>query len=112
MASSGDTSAPKFARGTDTDDGDYTTALVTGVTGKKIRLLQLAVSVLTTAGTVAIKSSGGSTLLTHHVALGVPLVLGAPGIPVCESVTGEGILPSNGTGVDSFISATYVEVEP
>lgn len=112
MAISGDTSPVKFANGSSASDGDYGTALVAAVTGKKIRLLQLVVTVLTTAGVVTIKSGGGSTLLAHHVAIGTPLVLGALGIPVCESVSGESILPSNAAGVDSFVSATYVEVTP
>lgn len=112
MAISGDTSPVKFANGNDADDGDYSTALVAAVTGKKIRVLSICVTVLTTAGVLTLKSGGGSTLLAHHIALGTPLVLGSEGIPVCETVAGESLLPSNAAGVDSFISCTYVEVTP
>lgn len=110
MATSGDTSQIKFFSGQDADDGDYSTAPIAAVTDKKIRVLSMVVTVVTTAGVVTIKSGGGSTLLAHHIALGVPLVLGAPGIPVCETVAGESLLPSNAAGVDSFVSGSYVEV--
>lgn len=113
MALSGDTSQIKYATGSDADDGDYSTALVAAVTGKKIRVLSLVVTALTTAGVVTIKSGGGTTLLAHHLALGTPLVIvGGIGAPVCETVAGESLLPSNAAGVDSFVSCTYVEVTP
>lgn len=108
---SGDVSRYKFATGTSTSDGDYGTPLVAAVSGKKIRVLGFVASVLTTAGTVTLKSSTTSTIFAHHLALGVPLVVGFTGVPVCETVSGEALTPSNGTGVDSFCTVTYVEVD-
>lgn len=112
MAIPGDTSGIKFAGGNDADDGDYTTPLVAAVTGKKIRVLSLVATVLTTAGVFTLKSGGGTVIFAQHAALGIPLVVGQPGIPVCETVAGESLLPSNATGVDSYVNVTYVEVTP
>ena len=106
---SGDAGGIKFFKGSDADDGDYTTALVAAVSGKKIRVLNLAVTVLTTAGVVTIKS-GSTAILDHHLALGVPLVLDSQR-GVCETASGAALTASNATGVDSFISGAYVEIE-
>jgi hypothetical protein len=107
----GDTTPPKFATGTDADDGDYTTALVAAVTGRKIRVLSLTASVLTTAGVFSLKSAS-TTIFQAHLALGVPLIVGMAGVPVCETATGEALVASNATGVDSFVNITYTEVTP
>lgn len=111
MAITGETSQLKFALGNDADDGDYSTPLVAAVTGKKIRVLSLVVTVLTTAGVFSLKS-GSTTIFAQHVALGVPLVAGVLGVPVCETASGVALTPNNATGVDSFVNITYVEVEP
>jgi hypothetical protein len=111
MAQPGEISGYKFFSSSDADDGDYSTPAVAAVTGKKIRVMSLAITVVTTAGVVTIKSNT-TAKLAHHLALGTPLVLGASGIPVCETASGEALVPSNAAGVDSFCSGTYVEVEP
>ena len=111
MAASGETSQVKFAIGNDADDGDYTTALVAAVTGKKIRVIGIVVTALTTAGVVSLKT-GSTTIFQAHLALGTPLVVGYTGVPVCETTSGVALTPNNGTGVDSFITCSYVEVEP
>jgi len=108
MPQPGESSGTRFFLGNDADDGAYTTPLVAAVTGKKIRVTSLVVSVLTTAGVVSILS-GSTTILAHHLALGVPLSLS--GGSVCETVAGEALTASNAAGVDSFISGTYVIVE-
>lgn len=107
----GDASQVKFALGNDADDGDYTTTLVAAVTGKKIRVVGLVATVLTTAGVFSLKT-GSTTIFAQHLALGVPLVIPAGGFPICETVAGEALVASNGTGVDSFVNVTYVEVTP
>jgi hypothetical protein len=111
MATSGDTSGVRFASGSDADDGDYSTALVAAISGKKIRVMSLVVTVLTTAGVVSLKSDT-TTIFAQHLALGVPLVVGTEGIPICETAVGAALIPSNGTGVDSFVNITYQTVEP
>jgi hypothetical protein len=111
MAISGDITAPKFATGSDADDGDYTTTLVAAVTGKKIRVLLLSATVLTTAGVFSLKSNS-TTIYQAHLALGTPLNVGTQGVPVCETATGEALLASNASGVDSFVNVTYTEVTP
>lgn len=111
MPASGETSGYKFAIANDADDGDYTTPLVAAVSGKKIRLIGLTATVLTTAGVVSLKT-GSTTIFQAHVALGAPLVVGYTGVPICETTSGVALTPNNGTGVDSFLTATYVEVEP
>lgn len=110
MPQPGDTSGFLFANGADTDDGDYTTPLVAAVSGKKIRVMGFTATVLTTAGTVTLKS-GSTTKMVFHLALGAPLVVGYTGIPVMETGAGEALVPSNGSGVDSFCNVTYVEVQ-
>jgi hypothetical protein len=107
---SGDTSRPKFAVGSDADDGDYTTALVAAVSGKKIRVIGLVATVLTTAGVFSLKSNS-TVIMAQHLALGSPLVVSMPGIGLCETVAGEALLANNGTGVDSFVSVIYQEVD-
>jgi hypothetical protein len=107
----GDISRVKYALGNDADDGDYTTTLVAAVTGKKIRVVGLVVTVLTTAGVFTLKSAS-TAILAQHLALGVPLVLmSVPGIGICETVAGEALVASNATGVDSYVNVAYVEVE-
>lgn len=111
MAASGETGPIKFFSGTDADDGAYTTALVTAVPAKKIRVLALSITVLTTAGTVALAGSG--TTWTVHLGLGMPFVqVGDDDKAVYETASGSALTASNGTGVDSFINGTYCEVEP
>lgn len=110
MATSGETSPVKWAYGTDTDDGDYTTALVAAVTGKKIRVLSLVATVLTTAGVVSLKT-GSTTIFAAHLALGAPLVLAIP-TGICETTSGAALVANNGSGVDSHVAISYVEVEP
>lgn len=109
---SGDRSQLKFATGTDTDDGDYSTALVAAVPGKKIQVMGLTATVLTTAGTFSLKSATSTTKFQAHCALGTPLVVGYGALPICETATGEALTPSNGSGVDSFCNVSYYEVEP
>lgn len=111
MASSGETSGYKYAVGNDADDGDYTTALVAAVTGKKIRVMGLVATVLTTAGVFSLKT-GSTTIFAAHLALGSPLVVGFTGVPVCETASGEALTPNNAAGVDSHCVVTYQEVEP
>ena len=116
MATSGDISRVQYATGTDTDDGDYSTALVAAVTGKKIRVIALSITVLTTAGVVGFKGTGSNTgtVFQAHLALGTPFVMstGSPYIGLFETATGEGVLPTNGNGVDSFVNCSFVTVEP
>lgn len=111
MAFSGDTSQVKYASGNDADDGDYTTTLVAAVAGKKIRVLSLVATVLTTAGVFSLKS-GSTTIFAQHLALGTPLVVGTVAGGICETVAGEALVASNASGVDSFVNVAYVEVEP
>lgn len=111
MPSPGETSGYKFATATSTADGDYASPLVAAVTGKKIRVMGLTITALTTAGVVSLKH-GSTTIFQAHLALGAPLVAGYTGLPICETASGVALTPNNGTGVDSFISAMYVEVEP
>ena len=116
MAQSGDTSQIKFATGTSTADGDYGTPLVAAVTGKKIRVIALSASVVTTAGSLSFKGTGSltGTVFQLTLAIGSPFVqsTNSPLIGLFETASGEGITPTNGSGVDSFINATYVEVTP
>lgn len=114
MAQPGDISQVKYATGSDADDSDYSTPLVAAVTGKKIRVLALSVSVLTAAGSVTIKGTGGGTLYQMTLGIGTPFAAssGALGVGLFETATGEGVLPSNGATVDSFCNCTYVEVTP
>ena len=116
MAISGETSQVKYATATSTADGDYGTPLVSAVTGKKLRVIALSASVLTTAGSLSFKGTGAltGTVFQHTLAIGAPLVMstGSPRIGLFETATGEGITPTNGTGVDSLINISYVEVEP
>ena len=111
MATPGDISQIKFFSNSDSDDGDYTTT-VAGVTGKKIRVLSLVATALTTAGVFSLKSAT-TVIFAQHLALGVPLVVvGTEQAPVCETASGAALIPSNAAGVDSFCNVTYVEVEP
>lgn len=110
MAFSGECGPLQYASGTDTDDGDYSTPLVAAQSGKKIRVLQLTASVLTTAGTFSLK--GGAATWAMHLALGSPLVVSTQGVPVYETATGAALTPSNGSGVDSFCNVTWCTVEP
>ncbi len=110
MPATGETSGYRFALGNDADDGDYTTPLVAAVTGKKIRVLSLVATVLTTAGVFSLKSNS-TTIFAQHLALGVPLVVDTPG-GLCETAAGEALIPNNAAGVDSFVSITYQTVEP
>ena len=114
MPLSGDTSVIKYGTQSDADDGDYSTALVAAVSGRKIRVLALSVSVLTSAGTVTIKGTGGSTLYQMTLGVGLPFAAstGSTLTGLFETASGEGVLPSNGTNVDSFCNCTYVEVTP
>lgn len=112
MASSGDTSQIKYATATSTSDGDYASPLVAAVAGKKIRVIALSASVLTTAGVFSLK--GSSTIFQAHLALGTPwaFATNSPKIGLCETDTGAALTPNNGSGVDSFVNVSYVEVEP
>lgn len=110
MAITGESSGPRWAQGNDADDGDYTTPLVAAVSGKKIKVTQLTITVLTTAGVVSLKS-GSTVIFAQHIALGAPLVIVNPS-GVVQTATGEALIPNNATGVDSFCHAAYVEVEP
>ena len=114
MAQSGDISQIKFATGGDADDGDYSTPLVAAVSGKKIRVLAFSASVLTAGGSVTVKGTGGSTLYQMTLAVGTPFAAstGSPYVGLFETASGEGVLPSNGTNVDSFCNCTYVELTP
>ena len=107
---SGDTSQVKYALGNDADDGDYTTTLVAAVAGRKIRVLSLGVTVLTTAGVFSLKS-GATVIFAHHLVAGTPLVAGYTPVGLCETAAGEALVASNGTGVDSYVTVAYVEVE-
>lgn len=106
----GDVSRTKFATGTNIADGDWSSPLVAAVVGKKIRVTGLSCSVLTTAGVLSLKSSGGSTIFQLHLALGTPFDVFMP-VGICETVAGEALVPSNGTGVDSFVNVSYQEVD-
>lgn len=106
---SGDTSQIKYASGTSTSDGAWSSPLVAAVTGKKIRVLALSISVLTTAGSVAL--AGGAATWTVTLLVGTPLVAGGLGVPVYETTSGAALTPSNGTGVDSFINVSYQEID-
>ncbi len=100
-----------YASGSDADDGAYTTALVAAVTGKKIRVLAISITVLTMAGTVALAGSG--TTWTAHLGIGAPFVqVGSDRVPVYETTSGTALTATNGTGVDSFINLTFCLVEP
>ena len=104
---SGDSSQVKYFSGSDADDGAYTTALVAAVTGKKIRVNSISITVLTTAGTVALAGSG--TTWTNHIGLGIPFV--QVGGPVYETASGTALTATNGASVDSFINGSYVLVD-
>lgn len=105
----GDIGGVLYFSGSDSDDGAYTTDLVAAVTGKRIRVLSLVVTVVTTAGVVSILS-GSTTIMAHHLALGTPLQLDSQR-GVCQTAAGEKLTASNAAGVDSFISGSYVLVE-
>lgn len=107
---SGDVGRVRFAAGQDSDDGDYSTALVAAVTGKKIRVLGLVATVLTTAGVFTLKS-GSTVIFAQHLALGAPLVVSMSGTGLCETASGEALVASNATGVDSYCSVVYQEVD-
>lgn len=106
----GDISKPSFATSTSTSDWDYASPIVAGVTGKKIRVIAISASALTTAGSFTLKSSGGTAIFQSTLAIGTPIVAYCPS-GLCESLSGEGITPSNGTGVDSFVNLTTVTVD-
>ena len=105
----GELGPPRFAIGSDADDGDYTTTLVAAVTGKKLRVTGLVVTVLTTAGVFSLKSNT-TTIFAHHLALGVPLTVDMPG-GICETAAGEALIASNAAGVDSFVNVVVQEVQ-
>lgn len=111
MANSGDRSQVKWALGNDSDDGDYTTPLVAAVTGKKLLVRSLVATVLTTAGVVTFKS-GSTAKFAQHLALGTPLVLPDNPSGWFEVAAGEALTPNNASGVDSYCSVSYQEVEP
>ena len=111
MASSGEESRPLYALNSDADDGDYTTPLVAAVSGKKIKVTLIIATVLTTAGVFSLKS-GSTVIFAQHIALGVPLVVSAPDIGICETAAGEALVANNATGVDSYCHVGYVTVEP
>lgn len=106
----GDVSALNFSQQNDADDGDFTTPVVAAVTGKKIQVMGLVATVLTTAGVFSLKS-GSTVIFAHHLALGAPLVVGFNGLPICETAAGEALNANNGTGVDSYCTVAYREVE-
>jgi hypothetical protein len=106
----GEFGPPRFSAASDADDGDYTTTLVAAVTGKKIRVIGLVVTVLTTAGVFSLKSNT-TTIFAQHLALGSPLVLSMPGLGICETAAGEALIASNATGVDSFVNVTVQEIQ-
>lgn len=111
MATSGDASRPKFATANSAADGDY--EVVAAVAGKKLRVIALTATALTTAGVVSLKSgAAGATIFAAHLALGTPLVAVAPGIGLCETAAGAALDASNATGVDSFVNVTFQEIEP
>lgn len=111
MASTGETSKPKFATATSTADGDYGAALVAAVTGKKLRVIGMVVTVLTTAGVFSLKTNA-TVIFQAHCALGTPLVVDLPGVGICETVSGDPLIANNGVGVDSFVNIAYQEIEP
>ena len=104
----------KYATGADADDGEYTTALVAAVTGHKIRVLAITVTVLTTAGLFSLKNgASGATIFQAHCALGAPLTIAPPfPVGVCETGSGVALVANNGTGVDSHVNVSYIEVKP
>src|SRR5689334_16747655 len=107
----GDTSKPQFATGTSTSDGDYATPLAAAVAGKKIRVKAVSITALTTAGLVTLKTATtGTVIYQANVAIGTPFVAYCPD-GLCETLSGEGLTPNNGSGVDSFINCTFVTVE-
>lgn len=106
----GDQSRVKFSCQNDADDGDYTTVLVAAITGKRIRVVGLVASVLTTAGVFSLKSNS-TTIFAQHLALGAPLAIDMPGVGICETASGEALLANNAAGVDSFVNVAYTEVE-
>ena len=110
MPLAGELGPYRYAVGNDADDGDFTTTLVAAVTGKKIRVIGLTVTILTTAGVFSLKS-GSTTIFNAHLALGSPLVVGFTGLPVCETASGEALLASNAAGVDSFVNVVVQEVQ-
>lgn len=116
MAISGETSQVQYASATSTADGDYATPLVAAVTGKKIRVIALSASVLTTAGSLSFKGTGAltGTVFQLTLAIGAPFVqsTGSPRIGLFETASGEGVTPTNGSGVDSLINCSFVTVEP
>ena len=106
---SGDRGAVTFGIGQDADDGDYTTTLVAAATGKKIRVVGLVATVLTTAGVFSLKS-GSTVIFAQHLALGVPLVVSMPA-GICETTSGVALTANNGTGVDSYVNVAYQLVD-
>lgn len=108
MASSGDTSQVKFFNASGTSDGSYD--VIAAVTNKRLRILSLTVSVVTTAGAVTLQS-GSTTIGILNTALGVPFTVASPS-GVCQTATSEKFAASNGAGVDSAVFGSYVEVEP
>lgn len=107
---SGDVSAVRYVTANDADDGDYTTVLVAAASGKKIRVVGLVASVLTTAGVFSLKSNT-TVIFAQHLALGSPCVVAMPGVGICETAAGEALLANNATGVDSFVNVAYQTVD-
>lgn len=107
---SGDASPIRMVTANDADDGDYTTVLVAAVTGKKVRVLGLIATVLTTAGAFSLKSDS-TVILAQHLALGAPLVVPPTGFPLCETTSGAALLANNGTNVDSYCTVIYQMVD-
>lgn len=100
----------KNATATSTADGEFT--VVAAVPDKKIRVLALSVSVLTTAGVVSFKAAAsGTTIWQLHLALGTPFAQSVrPPLAIFENVEGSALIANNATGVDSFINVAYIEV--
>ena len=105
------TSVPiKFARVNATADGDNT--IITGVGGKKLRVLGYAL-VASAAGIITIQDSAGTPAILAQFPLaanGGVSYAGGLECPAFETPTGNGLEISNPSGVDTLGHITYIEV--
>lgn len=100
----------KFVRVNATADGDNT--IITGVSGKKIRVLGYAITV-TTAGTITLQDSAGTANVFGQFSLaaqGGVSYAGGPMCPAFETIAGNGVEINTQTGQDCLGHLSYQEV--
>ena len=100
----------KFVRVNATADGDN--SIISGVTGKKIRVLGYVITV-TTAGTVTMQDTAGSPNIFAQFSLlaqGGASYAGGLMCPAFETLVGNGVEINTQTGQDCLGHMTYIEV--